>query len=216
MKTPRFASVVLDVDSTLCGLEGMDWLAARRGAGMAAEVAALTTRAMAGDIRLEDVYATRMDLIRPDADDIAALANAYRRALAIDAADTVRALRSAGVQLHLVSGGLRPAILPLSRDLGFLAGEVHAVSVMLDQHGRYLDFDRTSPLITAAGKCEIVAALALPKPRLAVGDGSTDAALTAVTESFILFTAFVRRAPVAHLAPHECHSFRDLLHLVLP
>ena len=28
---PKFASVVLDVDSTLCGIEGVDWLAERCG-----------------------------------------------------------------------------------------------------------------------------------------------------------------------------------------
>ena len=29
--TTGFASVILDVDSTLCGIEGIDWLAERRG-----------------------------------------------------------------------------------------------------------------------------------------------------------------------------------------
>ena len=36
-----FASVVLDVDSTLCGVEGIDWLAARRGAEAGALIAKL-------------------------------------------------------------------------------------------------------------------------------------------------------------------------------
>jgi len=54
--TPRFRSVVLDVDSTLCAIEGIDWLARRRGPAVAAQVAALTDRAMDGAIALDQVY----------------------------------------------------------------------------------------------------------------------------------------------------------------
>jgi phosphoserine phosphatase len=213
---PRFASLILDVDSTLCGIEGVDWLAARRDPATALECARLTASAMAGEIPLENIFATRLDRIRPGADDLAALAEAYRGAIASGAADAVRRLRAAGVGVHLVSGGLRQAILPVARDLGFGELEVHAVPVILDSHGRYIDFDRTPPLWRADGKCDVVKALALPAPRLALGDGISDAALRQVTEAFAVFTGFVRRPPVIELAQHECGSFTDLLHLVLP
>jgi len=208
--------VVLDVDSTLCGIEGVDWLAAYRNDASAAELAALTAAAMAGEVPLESIYATRLDRIRPDADDLAALAVAYQETVATGATEVVRSLRKAGVRIHLVSGGLRQAILPVSRDLGFAETEVHAVPVILDSSGGYIDFDRSSPLWRAAGKCEVVAGLALPKPRLAVGDGISDAALRDVTEGFAVFTGFVRRQSVVELAQHDCVSFTALLDLVLP
>jgi phosphoserine phosphatase len=216
VRPPRYASVILDVDSTLCGVEGVDWLAARRDDATAAQSASLTALAMAGEIPLESIYAERLDRIRPDAEDLGALAEAYREAIATGAAEAVRSLRTAGVTIHLVSGGLRQAILPLSRDLGFLETEVHAVPVILDSSGHYIDFDRTSPLWRAAGKCEVVTALGLPEPRLAVGDGISDAALRKVTEGFAVFTGFVRRQSVLALAQHECGSFTDLVDLVLP
>ena len=37
--SPGFRTIVLDVDSTLCGIEGIDWLAARRGHAIAERVA---------------------------------------------------------------------------------------------------------------------------------------------------------------------------------
>ena len=40
--TASFATVVLDVDSTLSGIEGIDWLAERRGPELAATIVALT------------------------------------------------------------------------------------------------------------------------------------------------------------------------------
>jgi phosphoserine phosphatase len=214
--SPRYASLILDVDSTLCGIEGVDWLAARRDPATAADCARLTASAMAGEIPLESIFAARLDRIRPGADDLAALAEAYSDAIASGASDAVRTLRAAGVGIHLVSGGLRQAILPVSRDLGFTESEVHAVPVILDSHGDYVDFDRTSPLWRAAGKSKVVAALGLPAPRLAVGDGMSDAELLHVTEAFAVFTGFVRRQPVVELAQHECGSFADILDLVLP
>jgi phosphoserine phosphatase len=62
---PRFASVVIDVDSTLSGIEGIDWLAALRGPEMAAKISALTDRAMRGEITLDAVYGERLKMIAP-------------------------------------------------------------------------------------------------------------------------------------------------------
>ena len=45
-------SLVLDVDSTICGIEGIDWLAALRGDLVSRRVAELTHRAMQGGVPL--------------------------------------------------------------------------------------------------------------------------------------------------------------------
>ncbi len=216
MSTPRFASVVLDVDSTLCSIEGIDWLAERRDPVLAAELRQRTNAAMAGEIPLESIYADRLERIRPSATDIAALAEAYRAAVAPEAATVISRLRDAGVAVQLVSGGIRQAIAATARDLDFDDVELHAVGLYFDGHGGYRDFDRASPLATAHGKCDVVRAIGLTGPILAVGDGSSDAELREVVQAFAAFTGFVRRGPVVALATHECHSFDDILGLVLP
>lgn len=58
-------SVVFDADSTLVGIEGIDWLAARRPSAVAERIAALTEAAMAGERTLEEVYGPRMDAVAP-------------------------------------------------------------------------------------------------------------------------------------------------------
>ena len=73
----RFSSVVLDVDSTLSAIEGIDWLAARRGPAVERLVAELTDRAMRGEIALDAVYGERLALVRPTRAEIDALAEAY-------------------------------------------------------------------------------------------------------------------------------------------
>src|SRR5438552_11548949 len=110
MSNTKFLSIIINVDFTLCGLEGIDWLARRRGADVAAKTVALTQRAMNGEITLESVYGERLALIRPTLRDIAALSVEYQRTLAPGAAVAIAKLRTAGVHVVLVSGGIRRAI----------------------------------------------------------------------------------------------------------
>ena len=215
MSAPRFAAVVLDVDSTLCALEGIDWLAERRGADVAAEIARLTERAMDGAVRLDDVYGERLALVKPSAAEVALLADAYAAALVPGAADAVRRLREAGVRVALVSGGLREAIAPLAGRLGVADADLRAVSVRFDAQGGYAGFDRSSPLATAAGKRAVADALRLPRPALAVGDGATDLAMRPAVDAFAAFTGVVRREPVVLAADHVLADFASLTELVL-
>ncbi len=212
---PQFDSVILDVDSTLCNIEGIDWLAAPRGPDVAAEIVRLTERAMDGEIPLEAVYGDRLALIRPTSADIAQLSRAYTDALAPGARDSIFRMRDKGVCLALVSGGIRQAIRPLARELGFSDGSLHAVSLSFDDAGQFLGYDEKSPLATQHGKKDIAAALALPRPSLAVGDGATDAAMRQATDGFAAFTGFVRRDPVVRAADYVVASFTELTTLVL-
>ncbi|MBX9928428.1 MAG: HAD-IB family phosphatase [Gemmatimonadaceae bacterium] len=211
-----FASVVCDADSTLAGVEGIDWLAGRRGAAVAAAVAELTDDAMAGRVALDAVYGERLARIRPTRADIAALGDAYVAALAPGAIATVHALSAAGVRVVIVSGGLRPALLPMTRALGIAERDLHAVDLVLDAHGAYEDFDRASPLATQGGKPRVLAALSLPAPVLAVGDGSTDVAMREAGATFAAFTGFVHRASVVAQAAVVLQDFDALRALVLP
>ncbi|HET7456875.1 MAG TPA: HAD-IB family phosphatase [Gemmatimonadaceae bacterium] len=213
---PRFASVVLDVDSTLSGIEGIDWLAARRGDGVSAAVAALTDRAMRGEIALDEVFGTRLAMVRPTRDEVAALTREYEAHAAPGAADAVRALRRAGVRVVVVSGGLREAVAPFAAAmLGVPDGDVHAVRVRFDDGGAYAGYDEASPLATATGKRTLVESLDLPAPALAVGDGATDLAMRPAVSAFAAFTGFASRAPVVAAAEYTVSSFSQLLDLVL-
>ncbi|MFN2565160.1 MAG: HAD-IB family phosphatase [Gemmatimonadaceae bacterium] len=216
MTIPRFRAVLIDVDSTLCGIEGIDWLAARRGPEVAAEIAGLTERAMSGEIPLDSVYGDRLALVRPTATEVAQLGRAYIDALAPGAREAIFRMRGEGIALALVSGGVRQAIRPLARELGFSDGSLHAVSLSFDESGAYVGHDATSPLATQHGKRDVCAALGLPRPLLAVGDGATDAAMREAADAFAVYTGFVRREPVVRSADYVVSSFRQLTDLVLP
>jgi phosphoserine phosphatase len=210
-----FASVVLDVDSTLCGVEGIDWLAARRGPEAGALIAELTDRAMNGELALDAVYGERLGVVRPSRDDLDALAAEYERSLAPGAAAAIARMRSAGRRVVLVSGGIRNAILPVARRLGIADDDVHAVGVELDAGGEYERYDVRSPMTTSEGKRSVVESLALPRRLLAVGDGATDLAIRPVADAFAAFTGFVHRETIVAQADSVLDTFDQLAELVL-
>ncbi|HWZ60925.1 MAG TPA: HAD-IB family phosphatase [Gemmatimonadaceae bacterium] len=207
--------MVLDVDSTLTSIEGISWLAERRGPDVARAVDAMTVRAMEGATPLEAVYGERLALVRPSRVDLRALAGAYAAALVPDVQSALDVLRAAHVRLVVVSGGLRDAVVPFVATLGIAERDVHAVALRFAPDGTYAGFDASSPLACRLGKPAIARTLALPRPVLAVGDGSTDAELKECVDAFAAFTGVVRRESVVAAADHVISRFVDLPSLVL-
>ncbi len=207
--------MILDVDSTLCGIEGIDWLAKRSGPHVAEQTARLTDRAMNGEIPLEAVYGERLALIRPTLRDITALSGEYLRTLASDAADVIPRLREHGVEVILVSGGIRKAIEPVAIYLGLARDDLFAVELAWDANGSYAGFDTDSPLTSQDGKRTVVRSLDLARPRLAVGDGSTDLAMRDEVDAFAAYTGFVRRDNIVQRADFSLGSYEALASKVL-
>lgn len=211
----RFSSVVLDTDSTLSGIEGIDWLASLRGPVIERRIARLTEDAMQGVTTLESVYGERLKVVKPTFLEVTQLGQAYLQEMAPLARESLASLREAGIQLVIVSGGLRQALLPLARELGLEDETVHAVRVFFDERGNYAGFDERSVLTQQAGKRETVAQMTLKRPILAVGDGMTDMEIEPVADAFAVFTGFIRRESVVRRARYELQSFDQLKELVL-
>jgi phosphoserine phosphatase len=211
----RFNSVVLDVDSTLSGVEGIDWLASLRGAEVEAWSGSLTARAMAGLIPIEAVYGERMGIVKPTLSEIQELSAVYIDRVAPGAREVLAELREHDVELVMVSGGLREAILPLAKELGIREEQVHAVSVFFDSDGEYAGFDERSLMTRQNGKRTTVKEMALKGPVLAVGDGVTDCEIRPVVDGFAAFTGFMKRDPVIERADYVIDNFDQLRALVL-
>jgi phosphoserine phosphatase len=210
-----FASVVLDVDSTVSGVEGFDWLAGRKGNDVANEVTRLTQRANDGLLPFEEVYGERLRIIQPTEADVTELARFYERRLALNAAEVITEFRESGIRVVLVSGGIRQAVQSLGLRLGFNPAEIFAVRLAFDEAGTYSGFDEASPLTTTKGKAVVVQRLYLPRPLLVVGDGVADLAARPVADAFAAFTGFVYRPTVTREADHELSTFEQLRRLVM-
>ena len=206
---------MLDMDSTLSGIEGIDWLASLRGPKMEAESAELTDKAMRGLIPLEAIYGQRLNSVRPTREEIDKLSLVYVERIAPGAREVLARLREAGVGLTIASGGFQQAILLLARELGIESDRVHAVRLNFDERGGYAGFDKTSRLARQYGKRDTIESLGLEGPVLAVGDGITDFEMASVVDAFAAFTGFVRREAVIAQADYVLENFDQLLDLVI-
>jgi phosphoserine phosphatase len=187
--------VFFDCDSTLSTIEGVDELARRRGV----DVAQLTADAMAGLIPLDEVYGERLAQIAPTTEDFIWLADLYAQTEVPGAREVVDALTRLGIECHVISGGLLPAVQPFAMSLGFVPDRVHAVPYPVDEPDP-AQIATGHPLARNGGKPEIVARVCASGPerarRMIVGDGSSD--LEARTEAglFVGFGGVEARAAV--------------------
>jgi len=195
---PHDRLLIFDFDSTLCSIEGVDELAATRPESVRQQIAQATTDAMEGRLRVEDVFARRLELLQPTRAELDQVAQRYLDTLLPSAEPCVRELRTAGWEMLILSGGLRPAILPSAARLGI--ERVEAVDISFDAEGHYLDFDRAFPTTRSGGKPDFVRELRVSEPQwqtvVMVGDGVSDLETLPVVDQFIGFGGVAVREKV--------------------
>jgi phosphoserine phosphatase len=210
---PKFRTVLFDCDSTLSAIEGIDELAV----SCREDVERLTDAAMRGRIPLEEVYGRRLELVRPTRTAVEALGRTYVARLVPDARETVAALRSTGVDVRVISGGLLPAVMVVARELGVPPDRVDAVDISFAPDGSYAGFDSSSPLAATGGKRRAIERWNIERPAMMVGDGSTDLEARPVVDLFVAFAGVVERPAVVQAADVviRANSLAPLLPLVL-
>jgi phosphoserine phosphatase len=207
----KYRHIFFDVDSTLVTIEGIDVLANGNP-----KIAALTAAAMNGEIPLDQVYAKRLDIIRPSRSAVEELAAKYTGSVVNGVQETIGELRSAGAVVYLITAGIEQAILPLAKSLGVSERNVRAVSLRFDTKGSYEDFDRRSFLTRSGGKELVVRDIRARSHGKAafVGDGVSDLEARPAVDLFIGFGGVVVRPRVKENADRFVTSFRDILQLL--
>lgn len=207
-------TVLFDCDSTLTSVEGIDELGRRYN--VYDKLAALTRAAMEGELLLDEVFKRRLDIIKPNQSDIDWLGDRYVQNIISDAAKVISILQSSGKQLHIISGGIRQAVLKLAQALNITNENVHAVDLYFDDSGQYTGFDTSSPLGMSGGKASICRKI-IGKDRHAVivGDGITDLEAQLERVHFIGFGGVVCRPQVKSAAPDFILSLSSLLTRIL-
>jgi phosphoserine phosphatase len=192
--------IVLDVDSTLTQDEAIDLLAEE--ADVAGEVAALTARAMAGDIDFAAALTERVALLRGLP--VEAIDRVWEKIRLTPGARTfVRTLRRMGMKIAIVSGGFTVFTERLKSDLGL----DHAFGNELEISAGKLTGRLTSPAIDRARKASILREVAeaegIPLDQtVAIGDGANDLDMLAAAGLGIAFNA----KPVVRDAAHTAVS----------
>jgi phosphoserine phosphatase len=165
--------VVMDMDSTLIRIEVIDELA--RAAGVGAEVAKITERAMQGEMDYDESLRQRVALLKGL--DVAVLDKIASDLPLTDGAETlVRVLKRLGYSIAVISGGFSRAAEALKRRLDL----DYAYSNNLEVVGGKLTGRVVGPVVNAQRKAELLETIAqaegvLLDQVIAVGDGANDA-----------------------------------------
>ncbi len=172
----RKSLFLADMDSTIIGCECLDELADLAGVGR--EVAAVTERAMRGELAFEPALRERVARLKGLPREVVSRCLAERVRLNPGARTLVRTLAANGVRTVLVSGGFESFTGPVAG----LAGFAHHHANRLEDDGRALTGTVGEPILGREAK---QAALALhaqhlgigPEAAMAVGDGANDLAM---------------------------------------
>ena len=179
--------VVMDVDSTLIQEEVIELLAAH--AGRAAEVAAVTERAMRGELDFEASLHERVACLAGLPESVIDEVRAAVR-LTPGARTLCRTLLRLGLTLGVVSGGFIEVVGPLAQELGIkhvAANELEIVDGVLS--GKVIGEVIDRPAKAAALR-RFAAAEGLPMARtVAIGDGANDLDMLAEAGLGVAFNA---------------------------
>ncbi|QHL91970.1 phosphoserine phosphatase SerB [Sphingomonas changnyeongensis] len=186
---------VADMDSTMITVECIDELADY--AGVKAEVAAVTERAMRGELDFAAALAARVALLAGLDEAVLARCHDERVRLMPGARALVATLAARGVRCVLVSGGFTHFAARVAREIGFHAAFANTLELA---DGR-LTGRVVPPVLGAEAKRERLlaeaAALGItPAQAVAVGDGAND--IPMLQQAGLGFA--YRAKPVAHAA----------------
>ncbi len=160
--------LLADMDSTIVTSETLDELAVFAGVGD--RVAAITKRAMAGEIDFKGALRERVALLRGL--DLAALEQTWAATrFTPGARELVATMRAHGATAALVSGGFTFFTARVAEALGF---DLHRANVLLDD-GAALLGEVQEPILDRDAKLAALRELApSAEDCLAVGDGAND------------------------------------------
>ena len=208
--------LVMDVDSTLINEEAIDLLADE--AGSLQEVAAITQRAMAGELDFADSLRERVWTLRGLP--LSSLDRVRSRITRTEgAAELIAAVQGAGGRVAAVSGGFHEILDPLAREWAVDEWRANRLEVRDGQ----LTGEVRGPIIDAAAKAQALREWAeefsIPAHRcVAVGDGANDIEMMRVAGLSVAFDAhqLVRQAADVSVGVRDLANVIPLLGLAAP
>ncbi|MDP9809567.1 phosphoserine phosphatase [Rhizobium tibeticum] len=172
-ETRRKRILIADMDSTMIGQECIDELAAE--VGLKEKVAAITARAMNGEIAFEPALRERVALLKGLPVSVVDEVIAKRITLTSGGPELIATMKSKGHYTALVSGGFTVFTGPIAKTLGF---DENRANVLLAENGLLSGFV-AEPILGKQAKVDALNDIAeklgiSPEEAIAVGDGAND------------------------------------------
>lgn len=209
---------IFDFDSTIINCESLEELARFTLANspeqqtIVAKLEVITTAGMAGTITFDESLRKRLQLFQATKNDVLKLTDYLQSCVTPSLLTYLDWLTQHKNHIYVISGGFEEYIKPIATAIGLLPSHVYANSFTYNAAGRITGYDATRLTSKARGKVAQVRALALPHPRIVIGDGYTDYEIKAAgeAEEFWAFTEHAHRPTATEHADRLLRSFADL------
>ncbi|MEP7454729.1 phosphoserine phosphatase SerB [Phyllobacterium sp. SB3] len=171
--TRRKKVLIADMDSTMIQQECIDELAEE--AGLRDKVAAITARAMNGEIEFEPALRERVALLKGLPYSVIDKVIASRITLMPGGPELVRTMKKHGAYTALVSGGFTVFTQRIAEMIGF---NENSANILID-NGKTLTGEVKEPILGRAAKVAALSSICerfglAPEEAMAVGDGAND------------------------------------------
>ncbi|MFC0805974.1 phosphoserine phosphatase SerB [Ensifer sp. P24N7] len=165
--------LIADMDSTMIEQECIDELAAE--VGLKEKVAAITARAMNGEIAFEPALVERVALLQGLPVTVVAEVIATRITLTPGGRELIATMKAKGHYSALVSGGFTVFTGPIAEKLGF---DENRANILVEENGK-LTGDVARPILGKQAKVDALIDISerlgiTPADVIAVGDGAND------------------------------------------
>jgi D-3-phosphoglycerate dehydrogenase / 2-oxoglutarate reductase len=212
--------IVIDFDSTLTKVEGLDELArialGPKAVETVAAIRAITDRGMAGELSMSESLKQRILLLKANKTHVLELVEFLKTQISDSFLRNRAFFKEHAHDVLIVSGGFKDFIDPVAATLGIDASQVYANTFVYDAQGNIIGVDETNFLANDAGKVRLLESLKLdPATVHCIGDGFTDSEprTAGLVAQFYAFIENIERPSVTAIADHIITTFDEYLYM---
>lgn len=210
---------VIDFDSTVTQVEGLDELAAialkgqADGAEIVKKIKALTDAGMSGEISFSEALKSRIELLKANKSHIEILIDFLKTKISDSFLRNKSFLKEYNADIYIVSSGFKEFILPITQSLGLKDENVYANTFTFDEEGNITGVDQSNVLAQTGGKIKLMESLKFEGHVSVIGDGYTDFEIkkAGFADRFYAFTENVERPKVVAEADFAIKSLDEFL-----
>ena len=207
---------IIDWDSTVTTVEGLDMLAAIALKDEPEKVKAIeeiTNAGMDGQKSFHESLTERVKLLCANRAHVKELIDVLYNKITPSFHRNRAFLKKYADKIIIVSSGFKDFIVPVAKNLGLLEKNIYANEFLYDDSGNIRGFNPDILLSQDQGKVKLVESLNLEGEVVVIGDGFTDYEIkkAGLAQKFYAFTENVEREKVKEVADHIAPSLEEVL-----
>lgn len=209
------ATVIFDFDSTIITCESLELILkdqVKDRPELMEKIHQITDAGIRGKIPFSESLSRRLAIAAPTKEDVEAFGSVAVESITSGMEVYIQRLLKAGVDVWIVSGGIRESLLPVGKKIGIDSTKIFAVQLLWNNENNYAGIDSTDPF--SRSKVEGVKGLVLgmASPIIAVGDAMSDYCLLTeeLVDHFVLFTEHLVCKEIIELGIEQASNVLEL------